>query len=137
MVFVASGLDASVGSVLLVLAAGGRLSGYVAAAVTELGFLRGIWVGSSRRLGWLEAKLLTKMYAPTSGRIMIDDVDLARVPSADWRARLAGAFQDFFRFELRALTSVGVGDEPRVEDRDAVGTAAERSWPAASCVTTH
>jgi len=192
VVFVASGLEASVGSVLLVLAAGGRLSGYVAAAVTELGFLRGIWVDSSRRLGWLEAfaasideqadaevperivegiefehvsfaypgtetlvlddvslslpagrvvavvgengagkttlvKLLAKMYAPTSGRIMVDDVDLAHMPSEGWRSRLAGAFQDFFRFELRALTSVGVGDEPRIDDRAAVGDAAERS----------
>ena len=192
VVFVASGLEASVGSVLLVLAAGGRLSQYVAAAVGEVGFLRGIWLDSSRRLGWLErfaasfdeaadaevperltsgisfenvsfaypgtdqivlddvslvlpagtvvaivgengagkttmVKLLAKMYGPTSGRILVDGVDLARMPSQDWRARLAGAFQDFFRFELRVLNSVGLGDEPRMDDRNAVGAAADRS----------
>ena len=45
-------------------------------------------------------KLLAKLYEPTSGRILVDGVDLARVPADGWRARLAGAFQDFFRFEL-------------------------------------
>jgi ATP-binding cassette subfamily B protein len=48
------GLRAPVGSVLLVLAAGSRLSGYVAATVGEVGFLRGIWLDGSRRLAWLE-----------------------------------------------------------------------------------
>jgi ATP-binding cassette subfamily B protein len=53
-VFVVSGLDRGVGDVLLVLVAGGRLTTYVGAAVGELGFLRGIWLESSRRLTWLE-----------------------------------------------------------------------------------
>ena len=35
------------------------------------------------------------------------------------RPRMAGAYQDFFRFELRAQQSVGVGDLPRVDDPDA------------------
>ena len=47
-------------------------------------------------------KLLAKLYEPTSGRILVDDAELARVPADGWRDRLAGAFQDFFRFELRA-----------------------------------
>ena len=54
IVFVAKGLDASEAAVLLVVVAGGRLSQYVAAAVGELGFLRGIWLDSARRLAWLE-----------------------------------------------------------------------------------
>ena len=53
------------------------------------------------------------MYTPTSGRITVDGVDLARMPPDEWRDRLAGAFQDFFRFELFAQASVGVGDHPR------------------------
>ena len=48
------GLDASTPAVLLVLAAGGRLSGYVGATVGEIGFLRGVWLDGSRRLAWLE-----------------------------------------------------------------------------------
>ena len=40
--------------VLLVLAAGSRLSAYIGATVGEIGFLRGIWIDASRRLAWLE-----------------------------------------------------------------------------------
>ena len=50
----ASGLDAPAGDVLLVLAAGARLSAYIGATVGEIGFLRGIWMDGSRRLAWLE-----------------------------------------------------------------------------------
>ena len=54
IVFVSSGLDAPAGDVLLVLAAGSRLSFYIGATVGEIGFLRGIWMDGSRRLAWLE-----------------------------------------------------------------------------------
>jgi len=46
VVFVALGIHASPGKVLLVLAAGSRLSAYVGATVGEIGFLRGIWLDS-------------------------------------------------------------------------------------------
>src|SRR5207245_2939231 len=54
VVFVASGVNAAPGDVLLVLAAGSRLSTYIGATVGEIGFLRGIWMDGSRRLAWLE-----------------------------------------------------------------------------------
>ena len=192
VVFVAAGLHASAGSVLLVLAAGARLSAYVGATVGELGFLRGFWVYGARRLAWLEdyaaslapveelpapeqlergirfehvsfaypgteklaledvtldlpagavvavvgengagkstlVKLIAKMYEPTSGRILIDQVPLDRIAAESWRTKMAGAFQDFFRFELRARHSVGVGDVPRLDDEPAVTTAVARA----------
>jgi ATP-binding cassette subfamily B protein len=192
IVFVASGRHASAGSVLLVLAAGSRLSGYIGATVGEIGFLRGIWLDGSRRLAWLEdyaasltadadlpppdriraairfedvsftypgtdrlvledlnltlpagtvvaivgengagkttfVKLLAKLYDPTSGSILIDDVDLSRIPAGEWRERLAGAFQDFYRFELFARQTVGVGDVPRVDQDFAVMSAVGRA----------
>lgn len=68
-------------------------------------------------------KLLSRLYPPSSGRILIDGVDLARIAPDTWRSRLAGAFQDFFRFEFKALNSVGVGDLPRHEDVPAVTSA--------------
>jgi ATP-binding cassette subfamily B protein len=51
---------------------------------------------------------------------------------------LAGAFQDFFRFELPARQSIGVGDVPRLDEEPAVVRAVERAgaddlvarWPA-------
>src|SRR5436190_9637542 len=54
VVFVAYWLRAPAAGVLLVLAAGARLSGYIGATVGEIGFLRGLWMDGSRRLAWLE-----------------------------------------------------------------------------------
>ena len=54
VVFVSSYLSAPASAVLLVLAAGARLSGYIGATVGEIGFLRGFWMDGSRRLAWLE-----------------------------------------------------------------------------------
>jgi ATP-binding cassette, subfamily B, bacterial len=192
IVFVSAGLHASAGAVLLVLAAGARLSAYVGATVGELAFLRGFWVYGARRLAWLEdyaakvasmatldaperlergitfehvsfaypgtsrlvledvslnlragavvaivgengagkttlVKLLAKMYEPSSGTILVDDVPLARIKAESWRSKMAGAFQDFFKFELLARQSVGLGDVPRVEDTAAVGVAVARA----------
>jgi ATP-binding cassette subfamily B protein len=72
-------------------------------------------------------KLLSKLYEPTSGRILVDGAELARMPADEWRERLAGAYQDFFRFEFRAGHSVGVGDVPRLDDEPAVKTAIDRA----------
>ena len=192
VVFVSSGLHASASQVLLVLAAGARLSAYIGATVGELGFLRGFWMDGSRRLAWLEdyaaavaasgdqpvpsefrkgirvehvsfaypgttrvvlddvsvklpagavvaivgengagkttlVKLLAKMYEPTSGSIFLDETPLARVSAGEWRKCLAGAFQDFFRFEFRARHSVGLGDVPRLDDEPAVVAAVGRA----------
>ena len=75
-------------------------------------------------------KLLCKLYEPTSGRILVDGRPLDRMDAAQWRSRLAGAFQDFFRFELRARHSVGVGDLPRLDDEPAVAAAVGRAGAA-------
>jgi ATP-binding cassette, subfamily B, bacterial len=72
-------------------------------------------------------KLLSKFYEPTAGRILVDATDLARMPADEWRTRLAGAYQDFYRFELRARQTVGVGDLPRHEDEPAVLEAVGRA----------
>jgi ATP-binding cassette, subfamily B, bacterial len=195
VVFVTSGLAASPGNVLLVLAAGSRLSAYIGATVGEIGFLRGIWMDGSRRMAWLEdyaaaqrenadakvpqrlvdgirfehvsftypgtarrvlddvsltlapgqvvaivgengagkstlVKLLCRLYQPDQGRILVEGVDLARIPAEDWRERLAGAFQDFFRFEFRVRHTVGVGDVTRIDDEPAVIAAVDRAGAA-------
>jgi len=192
IVFVTVGLHATSGQVLLVLAAGSRLSAYIGATVGEIGFLRGIWLDGSRRLAWLEdyaaslvehadtpapdrlvdgirlehvsfaypgterrvledvnlnlkqgsviaivgengagkstlVKLLARLYQPDQGRILVDGVDLARIGVDDWRSHVAGAFQDFFRFEFRARHSVGLGDVPRLDDEAAVVAAVNRA----------
>ena len=72
-------------------------------------------------------KLLAKMYEPTSGAILVDDTPLARMPAGEWRARLAGAFQDFFRFEFRARHTVGWAMSPRLDDEPRCRTAVDRA----------
>ena len=72
-------------------------------------------------------KLLSRFYEPTSGRIIVDGTDLRRLPAVEWRARMSGAYQDFFTFEFPAGRSVGVGDLPRVDNRPAVQDAVRRA----------
>jgi ATP-binding cassette subfamily B protein len=72
-------------------------------------------------------KLLSGMYTPTAGRIVVDGVPLTEIDVDEWRARTSAAFQDFVRFELLAQQTVGVGDLPRLDDREASRTALARA----------
>lgn len=65
-------------------------------------------------------KLLTRMYEPTSGQILIDGIPLAGLDPAEWRARTSAAFQDHARLELMAQHVVGVGSLPSVDDEPTV-----------------
>jgi ATP-binding cassette subfamily B protein len=67
------------------------------------------------------------MYEPTSGEILIDGRPLRRMSATEWRDRLAGAFQDFFRFEFSAQHSVGLGDLPRLDNEAAVTDAVRKA----------
>jgi ATP-binding cassette, subfamily B, bacterial len=192
IVLVAAGPRANPASAVLVLTAGARLSSYLSGTVSEIGFLRGMWMDGSRRLAWLEdyanataqradlaapariaegirfehvtfaypgsarpalqdidlflpagsviaivgengagkttlVKLLAKLYAPTAGRILVDGTDLARIDPARWREHVAGAFQDFFRFEFQAGQAIGLGDLPRLSVESALTTAMDRA----------
>jgi ATP-binding cassette, subfamily B, bacterial len=71
-------------------------------------------------------KLLTALYQPTSGRILVDGHPLADLAPASWARTTCGTFQDFAKFEFRAYETVGVGDLPRIEDRTAVEAAVGR-----------
>lgn len=68
-------------------------------------------------------KLLTGMYAPSGGRVLVDGEDLASIDLDAYRERVSAGFQDFMRFELLAREAVEVGalgaDEPAV--RSALG----------------
>jgi ABC-2 type transport system ATP-binding protein len=88
IVFVAAGPESGVGAVVLVVTAGARLSQYVGATVGELGFLRGIWLDSSRRLTWLED------YAASKARVA-DVMDRCLI--ADVQHRLIGKLSKGYR----------------------------------------
>lgn len=68
-------------------------------------------------------KLLARFYEPTQGSVLVDGVDLRRIPVDDWRRRMAAGFQDFARLELLARETVGVGDLPFIDDQARVRVA--------------
>lgn len=72
-------------------------------------------------------KLLCGFYQPDQGQILVDGVDLARIPTGEWRRRVSAAFQDFSKFEFLTVETVGVADLEQIEDRAAAGEALERA----------
>jgi ABC-type multidrug transport system fused ATPase/permease subunit len=58
-------------------------------------------------------KLLEKMYRPDSGRILIDDTDLAEIDTRGWRAATSAAFQDFGRYHSTLAQGIVMGDLDR------------------------
>ncbi|HVX46797.1 MAG TPA: ABC transporter ATP-binding protein, partial [Mycobacteriales bacterium] len=68
-------------------------------------------------------KLLTGMYAPSHGRIRLDDTDLSDVDLTAWRERCSGAFQDHANFELTAGETVGIGEYRHIGDEPEVHRA--------------
>jgi ATP-binding cassette subfamily B protein len=68
-------------------------------------------------------KLLTGMYRPDAGRILVDGVDLADLDPAAWRLRTTAVFQDFLRPFLLLREAVGIGDLPRIDDTERVEAA--------------
>jgi ATP-binding cassette subfamily B protein len=61
-------------------------------------------------------KLLTRLYAPTAGRILLDGLDLKDWDAAVLRQRVGVIFQDFARYQMLVGENVGAGDEPYFED---------------------
>jgi len=72
-------------------------------------------------------KLLLGLYRPTAGAIVMDGADLASIDPASWRERCTAAFQDFSRFALPAVESVGVADLPELESEPLAVAALSRA----------
>jgi ATP-binding cassette subfamily B protein len=71
-------------------------------------------------------KLLTRLYAPTSGRILLDGLDLTEWDETALRERIGVIFQDFARYQLLVGENVGAGDERYFEDEGRWRAAAEK-----------
>jgi ATP-binding cassette, subfamily B, bacterial len=73
------------------------------------------------------AKIVAGLYRPQEGRVLWDGVDLAEVDHDELRESIAVIFQDFQRYLLPARENIGMGRHARIEDLEAIVTAAERA----------
>jgi ATP-binding cassette, subfamily B, bacterial len=55
-------------------------------------------------------KLMTRLYDPQRGRILVDGVDIRDYDAVDLRSRFSVVFQEFVKFELSAADNVAVGN---------------------------
>jgi ATP-binding cassette, subfamily B, bacterial len=61
-------------------------------------------------------KLLTRLYEPTRGRILLDGIDLKEWDETALRQRIGVIFQDFARYQMLVGENIGAGDERAFED---------------------
>ncbi len=61
-------------------------------------------------------KLITRLYVPTSGRILLDGRDLAEWDAEALRRRFGVIFQDYVRYQMLVGENIGAGDEPHFEE---------------------
>jgi ATP-binding cassette subfamily B protein len=72
-------------------------------------------------------KLITRLYDPTHGRILLDGVDLRDYELVDLYREIGVIFQDFFRYEMTARENLAVGRIESAPDLPALRMAAEKS----------
>jgi len=63
-------------------------------------------------------KLLTRLYDPTGGRILLDGLDLQEWDVEALRQRVGVIFQDFGRYQFSVGENIGAGDVRHIDDRE-------------------
>lgn len=72
-------------------------------------------------------KLITRLYDPTAGRVLLDGVDLRDYNIEDLCREIGVIFQDFMRYEMTAQENIAVGRIEFLNDMDRIRSAAEKS----------
>jgi ATP-binding cassette subfamily B protein len=71
-------------------------------------------------------KLLTRLYDPTEGQILLDGVDLRDYDLDDLRRGMGVIFQDFVRYMMTAGENIGFGQIEALDDQPRIERAAEK-----------
>mgnify|MGYP001102950232 FL=1 len=71
-------------------------------------------------------KLLTRLYAPTEGRILVDGLDLQEWDTNAIREKIGVIFQDFARYQLIVGENIGIGDVDNIDDGNQIEEAARK-----------
>jgi ATP-binding cassette subfamily B protein len=76
-------------------------------------------------------KLLTRLYDPTEGQILVDGVDLRDYDLASLHQRFGVIFQDFVRYQFSVRENIGFGQVDALDDLDRIRDAADRGGATA------
>lgn len=72
-------------------------------------------------------KLLTRLYDPTEGRILLDGHDLRAYDLTELQHHIGVIFQDYIRLMMTAQANIAVGDIAEINNLPRITTATERS----------
>jgi ATP-binding cassette subfamily B protein len=72
-------------------------------------------------------KLLTRLYDPTEGEILIGGRNIKEYDPSELREQLGVIFQDFVRYQMTASENIGIGRVAEIENRDLIDKAAHKS----------
>jgi ATP-binding cassette subfamily B protein len=72
-------------------------------------------------------KLITRLYDPTEGEILLDGVDLREYDLGDLHHEIGVIFQDFMRYEMTARENIAVGRIEEINNLDLLKGAAQKS----------
>jgi ATP-binding cassette, subfamily B, bacterial len=75
-------------------------------------------------------KLLTRLYEPTRGRVLLDGLDLKEWDETALRQRIGVIFQDFARYQMLVGENIGAGDVRAFDDEARWRTAAAKGLAA-------
>jgi ATP-binding cassette subfamily B protein len=75
-------------------------------------------------------KLITRLYDPTEGKILLDGIDLREYDLADLHAEIGVIFQDFMRYEMTARENIAVGRIEVPHTLKEIENAADKSLAA-------
>ena len=76
-------------------------------------------------------KLLTRLYDPDEGQILVNGRDIREYDLQALRARIGVIFQDYVTYYLTASRNIGVGKVEAIDDRDGIRVAAAKSGASA------
>ena len=72
-------------------------------------------------------KLITRLYDPTGGEILLDGVDLRDYELDDLHREIGVIFQDFMRYEMTARENIAVGRIEELKNTELIKAAANKS----------
>jgi len=72
-------------------------------------------------------KLLSRLYDPTEGSILIDGIDIRDLEPLELQQRIGVIFQDFVRYHLPVRENIGFGQINAMDDPERIAAAARKS----------